>query len=365
MFDKPLIDLIVPVSSSRPQTQGACPVSQKWFMLYYLLVERDLLNLRVTPISPNQPPERLKEMRISRQLPVVIYTPPGTSPPLVTRLSMLSSVSGQQRTESVAETEDERDQLLDSWHIPNFTSRSNNLPLVCQMVGSLNQLLQFGSVSSVQKCLSRINDHLKKTGTVFLEGDEPGYLDCILSPKLQHLRVAGGYYRGYSIPDELDYLQTYVNNICSLAAFRVSCPSDVDILLHYLERLVGTNTEVLAAHKRRIFQIPSDFQLLVPQEQKRRIEYGEQSPATCSGVAGTCPYPRSSLNRYKTMENWNRESKPDVSPDAQSHTTPYRGSSQYHPANSDNYSRQQVQDTRGHAQNPLYRNIPPSRYFNS
>ena len=43
---QPLIELFVKTSAIDPGHNGACPFSQKWFMVFYLLEEGQLINLR-------------------------------------------------------------------------------------------------------------------------------------------------------------------------------------------------------------------------------------------------------------------------------------------------------------------------------
>ena len=43
---QPLIELFVKASTIDPGDKGACPFSQKWFMVFYLFEVRQLINLR-------------------------------------------------------------------------------------------------------------------------------------------------------------------------------------------------------------------------------------------------------------------------------------------------------------------------------
>lgn len=39
--------------------------------------------------------------------------------------------------------------------------------------------------------MSNLNNHLKENETKFMIGEELTYVDCVLLPRLQHVRVAG------------------------------------------------------------------------------------------------------------------------------------------------------------------------------
>ena len=87
--------------------------------------------------------------------------------------------------------------------------------------------------------LKRINDYLEETGTKFLSGNEMTFVDCDIMPKLQHIRVAGKYYKNLEIPNEFNSLWSYMERCYETQAFRESCPFDQDILMHY-EGKIGT-----------------------------------------------------------------------------------------------------------------------------
>jgi glutathionyl-hydroquinone reductase len=86
----------------------------------------------------------------------------------------------------------------------------------------------------------RINDYLEETGTQFLSGNEMTFVDCDIMPKLQHIRIAGKYYKNLDIPNELQALWSYMERCYQTKAFQESCPFDQDILMHY-EGKVGTS----------------------------------------------------------------------------------------------------------------------------
>lgn len=69
--------------------------------------------------------------------------------------------------------------------------------------------------------LRRIDAHLAESETSFMRrNDRPDHLDCMLLPKLQHIRVAAGALRDFDIPAELTALWRYLGN-----AYRYLRPS--------------------------------------------------------------------------------------------------------------------------------------------
>lgn len=67
--------------------------------------------------------------------------------------------------------------------------------------------------------LKRLDDTLATKGTRFLTGDTLCCFDCELMPKLQHIRVAGGYFLNFDLPHELSHLWQYVKEMYELDAF--------------------------------------------------------------------------------------------------------------------------------------------------
>jgi hypothetical protein len=67
-------------------------------------------------------------------------------------------------------------------------------------------------------------------------GNEITGLDCSLWPKLQHIRVAADYILRLTIPMEFTFLWRYLGSAYELDAFVKSCPSDQEIVLHWIRR---------------------------------------------------------------------------------------------------------------------------------
>ena len=55
------------------------------------------------------------------------------------------------------------------------------------------------SPTALLRELSKIDRFLANVSTPFLDGDDLTYVDCLLLPKLQHVRVAAKIYRGESL----------------------------------------------------------------------------------------------------------------------------------------------------------------------
>lgn len=81
--------------------------------------------------------------------------------------------------------------------------------------------------------LKQINDYLDEQNSVYLCGDTLTLADCDLMPKLQHIRIAGEFYKCFRIPAELKRLWAYIGTAYQTEAFCISCPFDQEIIVHY------------------------------------------------------------------------------------------------------------------------------------
>ncbi|THD25355.1 hypothetical protein D915_003944 [Fasciola hepatica] len=393
----PLVRLYVPISHSASFAHGPCPLSQKWIMIYHLLVRRHLINLYVVPISPDAPPEEYLQLNVGRRLPLVTVTASEACSAHLSQsqetVNRKPNIRCTQRSRSecrpllVAELEEDRDSLLDCWNEPGLTAKSPQLPLICDLASGLNQLLLYGHTSIVLKCLQILDEHLKVTGKRFLDRDEPGYADCALAPKLQHLRVAGAYFRGFHIPTKYAHLWAYIGRIYQLESFLESCPTDRDILLHYVDRILIGEVSELSKQKSRILQIPDRFRLLTcPQfdqltsgnrsnasnstlprytEQKSLQSFPEAHLMDCHTGSQVSNY---GLRKFANMTNLVEidgipSSRSDRSPNIL-HTEKGINGTLTRASSASlrsviNYSKSMERP------NPLYRQVPPSKYFES
>lgn len=109
--------------------------------------------------------------------------------------------------------------------------------------------------------------------TTFLEGNEISYSDCVLAAKLHHIRVAGAFYHGLQIPQNLPGLWSYLRSIYATKAFEVSCPLDRDIVLHYMERVEFVTPEAKKQAHHAALQLPDNQRsMLLPSDDRDALE---------------------------------------------------------------------------------------------
>ncbi|VDL60208.1 unnamed protein product [Hymenolepis diminuta] len=245
---QPLVELFVKASSVDPGDKGACPFSQKWFMVFYLLVERKAINLRVIPVSSANPPREYLRLDIGKQLPAVAFYTESYEDLNVTSV----------QPDSVHAGNDELEQFCRERFSSQMDIDVREQWVGADLLRSLNHFLRTGSDRQMLSNLIAINDHLLKTGTTFLERNDVSYSDCVLSCKLHHVHVAASFFREFTIPKDLHYVWSYLKAIYSTTVFDVSCPLDRDILWHYLDKVEFISQEARNQAHHEIIILPQE-----------------------------------------------------------------------------------------------------------
>ena len=82
--------------------------------------------------------------------------------------------------------------------------------------------------------LRRLNSYIEQSPHKFLCRDVPDHLDCMMLPKLQHIRVVAKAYKDFDIPKEFRGVWQYLANAYHYDVFRKTCPSDQEIVYHWM-----------------------------------------------------------------------------------------------------------------------------------
>ena len=149
---QPLIELFVKASTIDPGDKGACPFSQKWFMVFYLFVERQLINLRVIPVSSASPPREYTRLDMGKQLPAIAFYSNPLSIDAEEELTPDAIFSGNDELEGFVRKNYASDVNVDApeqW-------------VGADLLRSLNHYLRTGSSQQVLANLTAVNDHFYK-----------------------------------------------------------------------------------------------------------------------------------------------------------------------------------------------------------
>lgn len=236
--DKPNVILFIKPSqvlkNADEPVPGSCPICQEWFLTLYCLSERNYMKVRVIVVT-DIPPKEWEEVRETR--PPVIHAKSGVAP------------NGEDLTDM---TYTDLDTFLEVWQDKKFqtpktsTDQSRAEKVFEDLYKNFNLMLTDGAgyvrhSKSVTRSLQKLNDYLDERGSKYLLGDDLSYADCLLIPKLHHLKIAGKAYRDYDIPSDLDAVWNYLKHVYETTAFNKSCPYDEDIVYHYAHKVSDKN----------------------------------------------------------------------------------------------------------------------------
>ncbi|CAM4765881.1 unnamed protein product [Rotaria magnacalcarata] len=197
------------------RSKGACPFCHDVFLKLLIKCEADNdFSFDVITINCKNPPKEFRE--ISKKLPTLVHG------------------------DTVLNDVDDIEDYLDS-SFPNnklslkdpeaFKIQSNVFTRFTYLIKDVTNNSQL-----LIDELDKINTFLRHRGTKYMCGNEITSLDCSLWPKLQHIRVAAYYILHLSIPTEFSALWHYLGSAYEHEAFVKSCPSDQEIVLHWIRR---------------------------------------------------------------------------------------------------------------------------------
>nr|CAX76343.1 chloride intracellular channel 4 [Schistosoma japonicum] len=226
--NKPLIEFFLKAAPSDRKERGACLISQQWFMTLYCLVEKGLINLRVTPMTMDVPPANYVKLNAARHLPIA-WIESGI-------------LDGEDASGLVISSTESLETLLIKLKCANLNPNLAESDVRAaeknfeDLYSSLMQYIKNDTKKPLCSVLSNLNAYLASAAKPYAMGDEISYVDCQLAPKLQHVRVAGRAYKNFDIPHDMKHIWTYIQNIYKLKSFISFCPTTRDILMHYDEK---------------------------------------------------------------------------------------------------------------------------------
>ena len=196
------------------ETYGACPLCQRMFMLMLMKANAGEMTFTVTTVNMSKPPADFK--RLASRLPVIIHGSEIISDPdEIVQYINERFPDPPMAYDNVKAAKATRDVFSKfSFYVKDVSHSSQ--PLLSE--------------------LRKLNEYLVQSPHKFLCRDIPDHLDCITLPKLQHIRVVAKAVKGFDIPAEFKGLWRYLGNAYASEVFRQTCPSDSEILYHWLNK---------------------------------------------------------------------------------------------------------------------------------
>ncbi|XP_041378459.1 chloride intracellular channel protein 2-like [Gigantopelta aegis] len=224
------------------QSYGACPFCQRFYMILDLKAKYGALNYKVITVNMARPPPDFK--KYANKLPVIRHE------------------------DEVVMDSDEIVQYIDE-NFPSPDLRYTNLQAHTVCLDIFSKFSFFVKNVShnhepLLKELHALDSFMQGAGTRFLCSDKLTHLDCLMLPKLQHIRVASKAFKDFDFPPGLTGLWSYLRNAYADETFRKTCPSDQEIVHHWSSK---RETTCLPDGKKRYYTVESApvYSLDVPQ----------------------------------------------------------------------------------------------------
>ena len=163
------------------QSYGGCPFCQRMFMVLLLKANHSELTFTVTTINLSKPPPEFKKIAI--RLPAISHS---------------------------GENFSDQDEMIEyiNENFPNPPLQYDNkkaAEVTREVFSKFAFYIKEVSRSSTALLyeLDKLNSYLEESQYKFLCRDELDHLDCIMLPKLQHIRVAAKAFKDFDIPADL------------------------------------------------------------------------------------------------------------------------------------------------------------------
>ena len=193
------------------ESYGACPFCQRMFMILLLKANAGELTFTVTTVNISKPPPDFK--KLSSRLPVVVHG-----------------------DEVLCDNDEIVKYIDDNFPRPNLQEDDEKATQCCLAVFSkfsfyIKDIAHKPTqlIAELRKIDNYLNSHSKH----FLCSEELTHLDCLMLPKLQHIRVVAKAFKNFEIPPELTGLWKYLKNAYECDVFKNTCPSDQEIVYHW------------------------------------------------------------------------------------------------------------------------------------
>ncbi|KAF6028404.1 CLIC6 [Bugula neritina] len=246
---------------------GGCPFCQSAVMMLLAKTELTPIDYMIKIVDLRNPPQEFKHL--SNKVPLLKY---GQSIS-ITDMDEFVNFFDSLWSEHPIETKAEKATAV----IRNLFSK------FCFYVKGVSN-----TPAALVRELARINDYLGATQTTFLAGDSLSHADCLVLPRLQHVRVAAKVFRDFDIPTEFKHLWRYLEAAYKCKVFRNACPRDQEIVQFWTEY---PNVPKLSPANRKLYSTKSEaiYTLEVPEELRTPESKAEDSNTTADEPAEPAP----------------------------------------------------------------------------
>jgi len=227
---------------------GACPFCQRIFMVCLVGTKKGFFSFTIKTINQSKPLQEFRE--VSSVLPTLVV--------------------GEDVYKDVDEIINYFDRTFAGALDLGLKYNNQTADVACMNVFSkFNFFIKDVAKDSNQLLLElkKVNNYLEDEESLFMTGDTLSHLDCMILPKLHHLRVAAKAFKDFEIPPDLCFLWAYLGRAYQHEIFTSTCPTDQEITFTWSQQ---PKVARLTAPKRRemekkepcySFQVPEQARL--------------------------------------------------------------------------------------------------------
>jgi len=196
---------------------GACPFCQRIFMICLVGTKRGLFSFTIKTVNQSKPIQEFRE--VSSVLPTLVV--------------------GDDVYKDVDEIVGYFDRTYSGRTDLGLRYNNQTADIACMNIFSkFNFFIKDVAKDSSQLLaeLRKVDSYLEDEETLFMTDDTISHLDCMILPKLHHIRVAANAFKEFEIPKELIYLWNYLGRAYQHQIFTSSCPTDQEIVFTWSQQ---------------------------------------------------------------------------------------------------------------------------------
>jgi len=196
---------------------GACPFCQRIFMVCLVGTKKGFFSFTINTINQSKPLQEFRE--VSSVLPTLVV--------------------GEEVYKDVDEIVGYFDRNFSGIMDLGLKYNNQTADVACMNVFSkFNFFIKDVAKDSTQLLaeLKKVNHYLEDEETSFMTGDAISHLDCMILPKLHHIRVAAKVFKEFEIPADMTHLWLYLGRAYNHEIFTSSCPTDQEVVFTWSQQ---------------------------------------------------------------------------------------------------------------------------------
>ncbi|KAJ3680838.1 hypothetical protein LUZ60_015327 [Juncus effusus] len=203
------VEVCVKAAAGRPDLLGDCPFCQR----VLLTLEEKNVKYEMKLIDLSNKPDWFMKISPEGKVPVLKY----------------DDGSWHADSDVIAQYLEEKFPNPSLVTPPDFSSVGSKIfPSFVKFLKSKDS--NDGSEQALIDELNALNEHLKSHGP-FVNGEKISAVDLSLAPKLYHMKIALNHFKAWSVPENLTYVNNYMNALFGRESFKNTMPAGEEYVI--------------------------------------------------------------------------------------------------------------------------------------